>query len=424
MSAARIRRAAACLLVASLAYSGSANASTYIVPHWVETNTSTTTSTFALDDIIYLRYTPGLAGTPPSGGATADLYLFDNSGGLLTISGTQVCNPCSYSLGAGSRFVTANIGQIIAARTGFLGSVYNGYAVIAVAGADPAGVTLDSYVINSHTSAFDLDVAQFVPIRLRSEDPAYPSASVFSIPHLVETAGTTTTSTFVFDEVVYLTYTAGQAGTPGGGGAAVDLYLFSESSGGLLTNNGLNVCAPCTFVLGGASPRKVSVNLESLILARGAFDSSTKLATAVVVVGGVDPGSVTIQPWLINSHTSAFDLSITPHDAVPIASSALTAVIGGDHAGLVTSLQAAPIPASQDVRIRFELASPGEVELSIYDLAGREVSSVYRGHGEAGAHEVHWDGRDASGRLADAGIYFARLRGGDHSAVSRVVMVR
>ena len=404
-----------------------ADAATYVIPHWIETSGSTSTATYAFDDFIYMRYTPGLAGTASGSGATVGLYLYDNSTGApLAIAGTQICNPCSYSLGgANPRNAVASIGQLITAKTGFVSSAYVGYAVLAVGGADPGGVTLEQDLVNSHSSAFDLSVTATPPLRLRKEDPALPAARVFSIPHMLDTSGSTSTQTYAFDETIFATYTGGQAGTTGSGGATVSLYLYDEDSAALLTNNGMNVCAPCVYGIGGANPRKLALRMEDLIVAAtGSMDALAKRAAGVVVVGGSDPGNVTLQPWLINSHSNTFDLGVTAQTAQPVSGAGLLAVLPDDRGTAVRSLSVSPNPAQSNVRISFDLAQAGDVDLAIYDVSGREVATVFRGRWDAGAHELGWDGRDASGRPVEGGIYFARMNGADHSTVSRVVMLK
>ena len=423
-----ITRSLATLLVWAilLAAAPRSQAATYVIPHWIETSGATSTATYAFDDFVYMRYTPGLAGTASGSGATVNLYVYDNSAGApLTIAGTQICNPCSYNLSPASRNAVASIGQIITAKTGFVSSAYVGYAVLSVTGADPLGVTLEHDLVNSHSSAFDLAVTATPPLRLRSEDPALAMARVFSVPHMLETTGSTATQTYAFDETIFATYTGGQAGTTGSGGATVSLYLYDEDTGALLKNNGLNVCAPCAFNIGGASPRKLTLRMEDLITAAtGSMDALAKRAAGVVVVGGADPGNVTLQPWLINSHSNSFDLAMTAQTAQPVAGAGLLAVVTGDRQGAVRALTVSPNPAQSAVRIGFELAQSGDVDLTIFDVSGREVATVFHGRWDAGAHELGWDGRDSSGHPVDGGIYFARLSGADHSTVSRVVMMK
>ncbi len=76
-----------------------------------------------------------------------------------------------------------------------------------------------------------------------------------------------------------------------------------------------------------------------------------------------------------------------------------------------TLYQSSPNPARGSSTIRFFLPVRAEVTLSIYDVRGRLVRELARGPFGAGEHEVVWDGRDAHGRRAAAGIYFCDLRG-------------
>jgi FlgD Ig-like domain len=414
------------MLAALAAAPSPARAATYVIPHWIEHSGSTATATYVFDDYIYMRYTPGLAGTASGVGAAVDLYLYDNANGApLTIFGTQVCNPCTFDVGGGApRNVTAEIGQLIASRTGFATTAYVGYAVLVARGADPGGVTFENDLVNSHGSNLDLDVTAFPPLRLRSEDPAYPGARVFSIAHMLDTSGNTSTGTYTFDETLFATYTGGQAGIPGGAGATVSLYLYDETTGAPLTNFGTTVCGPCTWTLGGAQPRKVAIRLDDLLLAMGGFDTFAKRAAGVVVVGGADPGHVTLQPWLVNAHTGPFDLATTAQVAQPVSGAGLLAVAPDDRPGAVSALTASPNPSGGTVRLAFELVRSGPVELAVFDVNGREVAKVSHGTWPAGSHDVEWDGRDRSGRPVDGGIYFARLRGGEGSVLSRVVMLR
>ncbi len=60
----------------------------------------------------------------------------------------------------------------------------------------------------------------------------------------------------------------------------------------------------------------------------------------------------------------------------------------------------------------------------MFDVAGREVATLAHGAWPAGAHEVRWDGRDASGAPAAPGLYFARFAAGGLTRTQRVVRAR
>lgn len=55
--------------------------------------------------------------------------------------------------------------------------------------------------------------------------------------------------------------------------------------------------------------------------------------------------------------------------------------------------------------LRFSLATAGSVALEVYDLRGRRIAEVARGHHEAGAHTLHFEPRELP-----AGVYIVRLR--------------
>lgn len=68
-----------------------------------------------------------------------------------------------------------------------------------------------------------------------------------------------------------------------------------------------------------------------------------------------------------------------------------------------------PNPFNPVTRIDFELPRSGEVEVSVFNLLGRQVISLLSGRIKAGLHSVEWDGTDGNGRRVASGVYFYRL---------------
>ncbi len=69
----------------------------------------------------------------------------------------------------------------------------------------------------------------------------------------------------------------------------------------------------------------------------------------------------------------------------------------------------APNPALSAATLRFSLAHSARFSLAIFNAAGRRIREVASGPASEGAHAFTWDLRDDSGRVADSGVYFARL---------------
>jgi len=85
--------------------------------------------------------------------------------------------------------------------------------------------------------------------------------------------------------------------------------------------------------------------------------------------------------------------------------------------------QNVPNPFNGATSIQFTLPRSEHVELSIFNAAGQFVFSPALGRMAAGAHQVHWDGRDSAGRSAGSGVYFYRLTVAERSQVRKLLLL-
>lgn len=69
--------------------------------------------------------------------------------------------------------------------------------------------------------------------------------------------------------------------------------------------------------------------------------------------------------------------------------------------------------------LEFTIAKAGHVKLAIYDVAGREVTTLVDQDAAAGTFRATWDGRRADGSAAGSGVYFARLASDGASIASK-----
>jgi flagellar hook assembly protein FlgD len=63
------------------------------------------------------------------------------------------------------------------------------------------------------------------------------------------------------------------------------------------------------------------------------------------------------------------------------------------------------------------------VDVTVFDAAGRRVRTLLSGRAPAGRTSLAWDGGDARGRPAGAGLYFVRAAGPDGAATRRLVRI-
>jgi hypothetical protein len=86
----------------------------------------------------------------------------------------------------------------------------------------------------------------------------------------------------------------------------------------------------------------------------------------------------------------------------------------------VTSLaQNYPNPFNATTDISFNLAEAGNVNLSVYDITGRLVTTLVNGQMDAGEHIVSWNASNVS-----SGIYFLRLATADFSATKTMNLLK
>lgn len=83
---------------------------------------------------------------------------------------------------------------------------------------------------------------------------------------------------------------------------------------------------------------------------------------------------------------------------------------------------AQPNPTLGESRVLLHLTSPQDVQLAVFDAAGRRVRPLTAGVLPAGEHSFSWDGRDAEGQGVSPGIYFYRLQAGDQGLDRKVVV--
>ncbi|MCC6651304.1 MAG: hypothetical protein IT348_09180 [Candidatus Eisenbacteria bacterium] len=89
-----------------------------------------------------------------------------------------------------------------------------------------------------------------------------------------------------------------------------------------------------------------------------------------------------------------------------------------------TRIAAAPNPSFGPVTLSFALAAPADVDLAVYDAAGRRVRTLLRGARAGGEHAARWDARDDDGRACSPGAYWVRLRVDGETAGSGALTLR
>ena len=80
---------------------------------------------------------------------------------------------------------------------------------------------------------------------------------------------------------------------------------------------------------------------------------------------------------------------------------------------------ASPNPFNPTTELTYDMKSPGKVSLSIYDISGREISSLVDGWQPAGQHKLTFEAHDLT-----SGVYFACLTAGDFTQTQKLLLIK
>jgi hypothetical protein len=92
-------------------------------------------------------------------------------------------------------------------------------------------------------------------------------------------------------------------------------------------------------------------------------------------------------------------------------------------------LQNYPNPFNPETWIPFQLASPSDVTIYIYNASGQLIRTLSLGQQNTGFYldqskAAYWNGRNTSGEKVASGLYFYQLTAGDFTATRRMVIVK
>ncbi len=83
-----------------------------------------------------------------------------------------------------------------------------------------------------------------------------------------------------------------------------------------------------------------------------------------------------------------------------------------------------PNPFNPQTTISFDLVASSEVSLTVFDILGRQVTTLLDGEMPAGHHEVVFDGRDSDSSALASGVYFYRLSAAGGTSTRKMILMK
>ena len=80
-------------------------------------------------------------------------------------------------------------------------------------------------------------------------------------------------------------------------------------------------------------------------------------------------------------------------------------------------------PGMLSTTLHFTLPSDRDVELRVFDVSGRSIKMLAKGHMAPGVHTLAWNGTDDRGSRVPSGVYFYRLLAGSDRGQKKMVLI-
>ncbi|MCF7811399.1 T9SS type A sorting domain-containing protein [bacterium] len=108
--------------------------------------------------------------------------------------------------------------------------------------------------------------------------------------------------------------------------------------------------------------------------------------------------------WLIVTDTDPVNVPNNPENLLP------------DEISLAPAY---PNPFNSTTTISYGLDRPARTRIAVYDLSGREVTTLFDGYRQAGFHSVNLNANDLA-----SGLYFVQLKASNQISTQKVILIR
>lgn len=83
-----------------------------------------------------------------------------------------------------------------------------------------------------------------------------------------------------------------------------------------------------------------------------------------------------------------------------------------------------PNPFNPETAIEFNISEDTQAQLTIYNIKGQLVATLFDGSIKAGEHRLIWNGKDESGKEVGSGVYLYRLKTDGYDKVNKMLLVK
>ena len=83
-----------------------------------------------------------------------------------------------------------------------------------------------------------------------------------------------------------------------------------------------------------------------------------------------------------------------------------------------------PNPFNPTTTLKYDLPEDALVNITIYDMMGRQVSTLVSSQQTAGYKSVQWNATNNAGKPVSAGLYLYTIQAGDYTQTKKMVLLK
>jgi len=148
--------------------------------------------------------------------------------------------------------------------------------------------------------------------------------------------------------------------------------------------------------------------------------------------GGIDNDGIIFDTLTFGYGSEYLFLDISDNEILPVWSGEVvfgnpTDIIPIETPGLPNSYQLSqnyPNPFNPETNINFDLPQKSKVSIRVYNILGREITTLVDKELSAGKYNVTWDGSNSSGQKASSGIYFYKINAGNFTETRKMILLK
>jgi hypothetical protein len=83
-----------------------------------------------------------------------------------------------------------------------------------------------------------------------------------------------------------------------------------------------------------------------------------------------------------------------------------------------------PNPFNPSTKIRFDIPEYSKVSIKVYNILGKEITTMLEKEFSPGSYTLSWEGRDSNGKLLPSGVYLIQLHSGNYTKTIKALLLR